>query len=140
MQKAEPGAISRQDVDKYQEAFRVEQAGINEAMEHIHQIRVSLGLPAMPESGDDLAQVPADLDQTFSGVREVQGKLMEAAATLGVSGSFDKLPRDMEQDFFSRYPNQDIDQIFAKLLQDAPDIKRARRSCYKQSATSTKRS
>jgi len=46
-------------------------------------------------------------------------------ATLGVSGSFNKLPHDMEQDFFSRYPNQDIDQILAKLLKDAPDIKRA---------------
>jgi membrane fusion protein (multidrug efflux system) len=31
----------------------------------------------------------------------------------------------MEKDFFSRYPNQDVDQIFAKLLKDAPDIKRA---------------
>jgi membrane fusion protein, multidrug efflux system len=125
VQKVEPGAISRQDVDRYQEAFRIEQAGINEAMESIRQIRVSLGLPAMPASGDDLAQVPSDLDQTFSGVREVQGKLMQAAASLGVSGSFDKLPNDMEKDFFSRYPNQNIDQIFAKLIEDAPDIKRA---------------
>jgi len=82
-------------------------------------------LPAMPESGDDLAQVPADLDQTFSGVREVQGKLMQAAAALGVSGSFNKLPQEMVADFFRRYPNQDIDQIFAKLIEDAPDIKRA---------------
>ena len=79
----------------------------------------------MPPSGDDLAQVPADLDQTFSGVREVQGKLMQAAAALGISGPFNKLPHEMEKDFFSRYPNQDIDQIFAKLLKDAPDIKRA---------------
>ena len=79
----------------------------------------------MPPSGDDLAQVPADLDQTFSGVREVQGKLMQAAAALGISGPFNKLPQEMEKDFFSRYPNQDIDQIFAKLLKDAPDIKRA---------------
>ncbi len=125
VQKAKPGAISRQDVDRYQEAFRVEQAGINEAMEHIRQIRVSLGLPAMPASGDDLAEVPADLDQTFSGVREVQGKLMQAAAALGMSGSFNKLPQEMVTDFYRRYPNQDIDQIFAKLIEDAPDIKRA---------------
>ena len=50
---------------------------------------------------------------------------MQAAAALGVSGPFNKLPHEMEKDFFSRYPNQDIDQIFAKLLKDAPDIKRA---------------
>ncbi len=97
----------------------------SQALEHVHQIRVSLGLPATPKSENELAEVPANLDQTFSAVREVQGKLMEVAATLGVSGSFNKLPHDMEKDFFSRYPNQDIDQIFAKLLQDAPDIKRA---------------
>ena len=50
---------------------------------------------------------------------------MQAAAALGVSGPFDKLPDEMVKDFFSRYPNQDIDQIFAKLGKDAPDIKRA---------------
>jgi membrane fusion protein (multidrug efflux system) len=125
VQKANAGAISPMDVDKYQEVFRVEQAGINEAMENIRQIRVGLGLPAIPASGDDLAQVPSDLDQTFSGVREVQGKLMQAAAALGVSGSYSKLPHEMLTDFFNRYPNQDIDQIFAKLIEDAPDIKRA---------------
>ena len=106
----------------------------------MHQIRVSLGLPATPGSENELGEVPANLDQTFSAVREVQGKLMQAAATLGISGSFNKLPHDMEQDFFSRYPNQDIDQIFAKLSQEAPDLKRARRNCSKPSATSTRRS
>jgi membrane fusion protein (multidrug efflux system) len=125
LQKANQGAISRQDVDQYLEAYRVAAAQLNQALENIRQIRVSLGLPAMPTSGNDLAQVPDDLDQTFSGVREVQGKLMQAAAALGVSGSFNKLPHEMEKDFFSRYPNQDIDQIFARLLKDAPDIKRA---------------
>ena len=54
LQKANPGAISRQDVDEYQEAFRVARAQINQALEHVHQIRVSLGLPATPPSGDDL--------------------------------------------------------------------------------------
>ena len=125
VRKANEGAISPQDVDRYLEAYRTANAQVSQALEHVHQIRVSLGLPATPKSENELAEVPADLDQTFSAVREVQGKLMEAAATLGVSGSFNKLPHDMEKDFFSRYPNQDIDQIFAKLLQDAPDIKRA---------------
>jgi membrane fusion protein, multidrug efflux system len=125
VRKANEGAISPQDVDRYLETYRTATAQVSQALEHVHQIRVSLGLPATPKSENELAEVPADLDQTFSAVREVQGKLMEAAATLGVSGSFNKLPHDMEKDFFSRYPNQDIDQIFAKLLQDAPDIKRA---------------
>ena len=125
VRKINEGGDQSQDVDRYLEAYRTASAQVKQALEHVHQIRVSLGLPATPESENELAEVPADLDQTFSAVREVQGKLMEAAATLGVSGSFNKLPHDMEKDFFSRYPNQDIDQIFAKLLQDAPDIKRA---------------
>jgi membrane fusion protein, multidrug efflux system len=125
VQKANSGAISPQSIDEYKEAFRVAESQVNQALEQVHQIRVSLGLPATPPSETDLAEVPADLDQTFSGVREAQGKLMQAAAALGVSGPFDKLPHDMEKDFFNRYPNQDIDQIFAKLLTDAPDIKRA---------------
>lgn len=82
-------------------------------------------MPATSPSETDLAEVPADLDQTFSGVREAQGKLMQAAAALGVSGPFTKLPNEMLKDFFSRYPNQDIDQIYAQLIKDAPDIKRA---------------
>ena len=125
VQKANSGAISPQSLDEYKEAFRVAETQVNQALEQVHQIRVSLGLPATPPSETDLAEVPADLDQTFSGVREAQGKLMQAAAALGVSGSFAKLPHEMEEDFFRRYPNQDIDQIFAKLLTDAPDIKRA---------------
>jgi membrane fusion protein (multidrug efflux system) len=125
VQKANSGAVSPQSLDEYKEAFRVAEAQVKQALEQVYEIRVSLGLPAAPPSGTDLAEVPADLDQTFSGVREAQGKLMQAAAALGVSGSFDKVPRDMEEDFVSRYPNQGIDQIFAQLLKDAPDIKRA---------------
>ena len=85
--------------------------------EHVRQLRVWLGLPATPPSGDDLTQVPADLDQTFSGVREVQGKLMQAASALGISGSFDKLPHEMENGLLQSLSEADIDQIFAKLSQ-----------------------
>ena len=95
--------------------------------------RESLGLPAKPP-GSDLAEVPDNLKETISAVREVQSKLMEAAAALGVSGPFNKLPLDMEKDFFSRYPNQDIDQIFAELQTDAPILKERKRSCCKRSA------
>ena len=83
VQKANSGAISPQSLDEYKEAFRVAETQVNQALEQVHQIRVSLGLPATPPSETDLAEVPADLDQTFSGVREAQGKLMQAAAALG---------------------------------------------------------
>ena len=96
VRKSNEAAISAQDIDRYLEAYRTASAQVKQALAHVHQIRVSLGLPATPESENELAEVPANLDQTFSAVREVQGKLMQAAATLGVSGSFNKLPHDME--------------------------------------------
>ena len=44
-------------------------AQIKQSLQQVYQIRVSLGLPEQPEHGD-LTEVPPDLDQTFSAVRE----------------------------------------------------------------------
>ena len=121
--------VTQQDMDAYTEAYLVARAEVEEALQAVYETRVSLGLPAMPPSGNDLAQVPANLDETFCGVREAQGKLIEAAAALGVSGPFEKLPREMMADFYSRYPNQSIDQIFAKLLRMRRPSNRPERSC-----------
>jgi membrane fusion protein, multidrug efflux system len=118
--------VSQQDMDAYTEAYLVARAEVQEALQAVYEIRVSLGLPATPSSGNDLTQAPANLDETFSAVREAQGKLIEAASSLGVRGSFDKLPREMMADFYSRYPRQSIDEIFAHLLKDAPAVKQAR--------------
>ena len=53
-------------------------------MAEIHQIRVSLGLPAQPESGD-LGEVPPDLDQTFSSVLEAQAALFRGRRSSALS-------------------------------------------------------
>ncbi|HEY2762332.1 MAG TPA: biotin/lipoyl-binding protein, partial [Pirellulales bacterium] len=55
-----PGAISQQDVDFREEAFRVGQAQVKQSLEQVYQIRVSLGLPAQPASGN-LTEVPENL-------------------------------------------------------------------------------
>ncbi len=91
----------------------------------MHQIRASLGLPAEPASGEDFAAVPPDLDQTISSVREAQAKLIQVAAQLGVTGSFNRSPKQMVADFYKRDPKGDIDRIFAQLLKDAPAVKQA---------------
>ncbi len=119
------GVVTQQDMDAYTETYLVARAQVQEALQAVYEIRVSLGLPATPPSGNDLTQVPADLDETFSAVRDAQGRLIEAASALGVSGSFEKLPREMMADFYSRYPKQSIDQIFAQLFKDAPAVKQA---------------
>ncbi len=119
------GAVTQQEMDAYTEALLVAQAEVQEALQAIYQIRVSLGLPATPETGDDLTQVPPELDQSFSSVREAQAKLMQAAAALGITSSFNFTPRKMLAEFYKRDPQGDIDRIFASLLKDAPAVKQA---------------
>ncbi len=119
------GAISRQEFDASAEALSVAQAQFEKAQEDVYEVRAGLGLPRAPSTGDDLAEVPADLDQTFSGIKEAQGRLMQTAAQLGVIYSFDKSPEQMLADFYKRDPEGNIDRIFAQLLKDAPAVKQA---------------
>jgi len=103
----------------------VAQAQVEEALQGVYQVRVALGLPPKPEDGNDLTQVPPDLDQTFSSVRQAQAALIEAASQVGVTDSFNKTPRQMIADFYKRDPQGNIDRIYAKLLINAPAVKQA---------------
>ncbi|HVT89663.1 MAG TPA: HlyD family secretion protein [Tepidisphaeraceae bacterium] len=118
-------AVSQQDMDTYKEAFLVAQAKVEEATQGVYQVRASLGLSPKPENGEDLSQVPEDLDQTFSSVRQAQAGLIQAAAVLGVSDSFNKSPKQMLADFYKRDPEGNIDRIYADLIRNAPLVKQA---------------
>jgi membrane fusion protein, multidrug efflux system len=76
-----------------------------------------------PESGD-LDEVPPDLDQTFSSVREAQAALIRAAAQLGVSHSYEQLPKEMLKQFES-LDQGDVDRTLAGLTDNAPAVKQA---------------
>ena len=76
-------AIAREEFDQRREAERVAEALVNQAIEEISETRVSLGLPPHPESGD-LSEVPADLNQTFSGVRQALAELIQGVAQVGL--------------------------------------------------------
>ena len=115
--------ISRQEYDRRQAALSVAQAEVAQAMADVHQIRVSLGLPAQPESGD-LGEVPPDLDQTFSSVREAQAALIQTAAQLGVVHSYEQLPKQMVEQF-EKLDQGDVDRTLAGLTADAPAVKQA---------------
>jgi membrane fusion protein (multidrug efflux system) len=121
-----PGAIAPQDVDQRREALDVAQAQVTQALEAVYQIRVGLGLPAKPEKGDDLAQVPPALDQNYSTVRQALADLMASAAPLGVfPPSYNASPKETVADFYRRDPNGDLDRIYAQLIKESPDIKLA---------------
>ncbi len=119
------GGISADEIEQRKEALLVAQAKVQEGLEGVYQVRVSLGLPAVPVTGNDLTQVPADLDQTFSTVKQAQAVVMQGAAQLNVTDSFEKTPKEMIEDFYKRDAGGNIDRIYAKLLEDAPAVKQA---------------
>ncbi len=121
----EKQVISRQEFDTYQEAFSVAQAQSDKAQQDVYRIRAGLGLPEKPTHGDNLSDVPAALDKTYSNVKEAQFRLVQTAAQLGSFHSFEDSPNQMLAEFYRRDPSGNIDSIFAGLLKDAPDVKRA---------------
>ncbi len=115
-------AESRQEYDRYQEAFSTASAQVTQALAAVREVRAALGLPPEPEQGGDLGQVPPDLDQTYSSVLQAQADLIESAAQLGVVHSFDESPKQMLDEFEKQ---GDIDTVFARLAADAPAVKQA---------------
>jgi membrane fusion protein, multidrug efflux system len=115
--------ISQQQFDQRQEALSAAQADVTQAMADVHQTRVSLGLPAQPESGD-LGEVPPDLDQTFSAVKAAQAALIKTAAQLGVAHSYEQLPKQMVEQF-EKLDQGDVDRTLAGLTANAPAVKQA---------------
>src|SRR5262249_5435144 len=117
-------ATTRQEFDRRQAALSMAGAEVTQALSDVYQIRVSLGLPAQPETGD-LGQVPSDLDQTFSSVLQAQSDLIHSAAQLGVVHSYSQRPKQMLEEFEKLDPEGDIDRTFARLANDAPGVKQA---------------
>jgi membrane fusion protein (multidrug efflux system) len=123
-----PGAIAPQDVDQKREAFDVAQAQVTQALESVYQIRVGLGLPAKPEKeGDEyLGQVPADLDQTYSSVRQSLFTLLQSAAALNFfPKSYNVSPKQIIEEFYKRDPKGNLDNIYKELIKESPVIKLA---------------
>ncbi|HVN89168.1 MAG TPA: HlyD family secretion protein [Candidatus Binataceae bacterium] len=116
--------IAQQQYDEYLESYAVARAQAAKAQQEVYQLRAGLGLPPKPANGD-LTDVPADLDQHFSAVKEAQARLMQSAAALGVVQPFRQTPDQMIAEFYKRDPSGNIDVIFEKLLKDAPDVKQA---------------
>jgi len=117
--------ISQQVFDAYLETYSVARAEVVKAQQEVYEIRAELGLPPNPPNGADLAEVPPDLDQHFSAVKEAQARLMQTAAQLGVVQPFKATPAQMLAEFYQRDPLGNIDTILDQVLKDAPDVKQA---------------
>jgi membrane fusion protein (multidrug efflux system) len=119
------GAVAQENLDLRREALKVAKAQVDEALQEVYEVRASLGLSREPEGGGDLTQVPPDLDQNFSAVRQAEQSLIQSAAQLGIFDSFDKSPKQLLEDFYKRDPSGNIDVILNKILVNAPGVKQA---------------
>jgi membrane fusion protein (multidrug efflux system) len=118
--------VSAEEYDQRREALDVAKAQVTQTLENVLQARVALGLPAKPPAGTSLADVPADLDQTFSSVRQAQADLLQSAAQLGIApSSYNLTPKQMLDEFYRRDPTGDLDRIFAAVIKSAPSLKQA---------------
>jgi membrane fusion protein, multidrug efflux system len=116
--------VSQEEYDERREALEVAKAQVAQALENVYQARVALGLEPQPPEGKTLAEVPEDLDQTFSSVRQAQAELRQSAAQLGVfPSSYDLTPKQMLEEFHRRDPGGDLNRIYAEIVKDAPSLK-----------------
>jgi membrane fusion protein, multidrug efflux system len=116
--------ITQEEYDRRQSALSVAQAEVVQALADVHQSRASLGLVVQPKNGN-LGEVPPDLDQMFSSVREAQAALIKTAAQLGVAHSYKQLPNDMLKQF-EGLDHGDVDRTLAGLTDNAPAVKQAK--------------
>ncbi len=77
------GGISKEDLDNRRQTVKVDEAAVDQALQAVFATRVGLGLPAQPPKGNDLGEVPDDLDENFSAIRQALGQLIHSVALLG---------------------------------------------------------
>src|SRR5262249_4467948 len=120
------GGISKEDLDQRRQTVKVDEAAVEQALQAVHAIRVGLGLPADPGPGHDLAEVPPDLDQKFSAVRQALADLLQSAAQFGyLITTWDATPKQAVADFYKQDPKGNLDRIYAHIIPNAPAIKQA---------------
>jgi membrane fusion protein (multidrug efflux system) len=120
------GGISKEELDQRKQTVKVDQAAVDQALEEVHAIRAGLGLPVEPPKGRDLTEVPADLDQNFSTVRQALATLIDSAAQFGYyQATWDATPKQVLEEFYKQDPERNLDRIFARLIPRAPALKQA---------------
>jgi membrane fusion protein (multidrug efflux system) len=120
------GGISKEEVDQRRQAVEVSKAAVDQALQSAYAIRAGLGLPEQPGKGGDLTDVPPDLDQNFSTVRQALGELLQAAAQFGyLPTSWTSTPQQALDDFYKQDPKGDLNRILTQLIPRAPAIKQA---------------
>jgi membrane fusion protein (multidrug efflux system) len=123
---APSGGISKEELDQRRQAVQVDRAEVDQALQQVYAIRVGLGLPAQPPDGKPLTDVPANLAQHFSSVRQALGTLLQSAAQVGYfPTSWEATPDEAIEQFYKQDPQHDLNEIYKHLIPNAPPIKQA---------------
>jgi membrane fusion protein, multidrug efflux system len=121
------GGISKEELDQRRQMVKVAEATADQAQQSVYAIRVGLGLPAQPPKGQSLTDVPPDLDQNFSAVRQALGELLQSAAQFGYfPTSWTATPKQALAAFYKQDPEGNLNRIFEHLIPQAPAIKQAK--------------
>src|SRR5262249_12745478 len=97
------GGISKEELDIRRQTVKADEANVEQALQKVYADRVALGLPAQSKKGHDLAEVPPDLDQNSSTVRQALANTIQSAAQLGyVPTSWDATPEQATEEFYRK--------------------------------------
>jgi membrane fusion protein (multidrug efflux system) len=117
------GSMSKQQFDQQAATLQVNRNRVISADQTVQQTRAGLGLPINHENPLD---VPQNLDQNFSTVREALGALYSSAAQLGFSPTtFDATPKQAIEEFMKQDPEGNLDRIYEKLMAEAPNVQQS---------------
>ncbi len=120
------GGISKEELDQRRQTVKVDEAAADQALEAVLASRVGLGLPARPSEGHDLGEVPEELDQNYSAIRQALGQLYRSVALLGyIPRSWVLTPTQALDVFLKQDAEGNLDRIFATMIPQAPAIKQA---------------
>ncbi len=119
---APSGGISKEELDQRRQAVKVAEAAVEQAIQEVYAIRVSLGLPARPPKGHPLTEVPANLTEIYSAVRTALANLVQTAAQIGLP-----LPSasTTPSQFLAQFPSDRLDRILRDLIPRSPAVKEA---------------
>jgi membrane fusion protein (multidrug efflux system) len=117
------GGISQQQLDQYQAALEVAKNRVGSAEQTIQQTRARLGLPINHEHP---LNVPEDLDENFSTVREALGAIYGSVTQLGFAPTtWDAPPKQARAEFYKQDPDGNLDRIYERLIPESPAVKQA---------------
>ena len=107
---------SRQSFDTSKEQLRVAQSKYNQALQTANTVREGLGLAPVETNSPELAQIPAGLNRSYSGVQEAESLFMSACEKLGITFPQAYLDPDQLLNFFKQSAHGDENAYFAQVL------------------------